>query len=71
MNKHLNLFIAFALVATVISGCKKEKAKSAISSTLDCGSGQYRQAHPKECEGYDRLFTVTKDESDLMKKLSE
>lgn len=69
MNKHL--FIGLALVAAVIAGCKKDKEKPAISTTLACGNGEYRQAHPKDCEGFDRNFTPTKDESDLMKKLSE
>ena len=69
MNKHL--ILSLALIAVVISGCKKEQAKTAISSTLDCGNGEYRQAHPKECEGFDRNFTVKPEEADIMKKLSE
>lgn len=69
MNKHL--FIALALVTVVISGCKKDQAKSDISVTLSCGNGEYRQAHPKECEGFDKNFTVSKEDADVMKKLSE
>lgn len=69
MKKHL--IIALALIAVVVSGCKKEQAKTAISQTLECGNGEYRQAHPKECEGFDRNFTVKQEDADIMKKLSE
>lgn len=69
MNKHL--FIALALIAVVISGCKKEHSKTAISQTLECGNGEYRQSHPKECEGFDRNFSVRPEDAEVMKKLSE
>ena len=69
MNKHL--ILALALIAVVISGCKKDQAKSDISVTLECGNGEYRQAHAKECQGFDENFTVKKEDADIMKKLSE
>lgn len=72
INRYVPVFIALALAATITTGCKEEKSKkSAFGTTLDCGDGRYRVSHPKECVGYDRLFKVTKEQADLMKRLSE
>lgn len=69
MNKHV--FIALALTAALVAGCKKDRKESDISITLNCGKPEYRQSHPKDCQGYNELFTPSKEETDVMKKLSE
>jgi hypothetical protein len=67
MNKHL--FIALALVAVVISGCKEKKKEA--GEALLCGSLEYRAEHPQTCKDWDKYFTPKKEAADLMKKLSE
>lgn len=68
MNKHL--FIALALTAVVIGGCK-EKQKREDGNALLCGNPEFRTENPNTCKDWEKYFTAKPEAKELMKKLSE